>query len=284
MFFYCERAEGNVDRNECEYCQFVKKCRKDGYLSKIDSQLGLKSEYSEERGLQRLAKQLQRAQKFSHLAKSEEEAKKVQAKKAAYLWKQTGIIQATQPHQEPLTQNDLQKIAETLNVPVDSERLRELTKETKAYLVTKAIWESKPDSSANIKARLKTTKELAEKLANHLDQLDPEVYSALNSAYDDIDAFHLSIHRLHNTVGEMLENAFSKDAWVGGLANLPLMRYYNALARFYETTTRKKATVSYNWVKNKDKNSSLEPSQFLLFVHTCIECIDRQKVPSRVNT
>ena len=167
---------------------------------------------------------------------------------------------------------------------VDSKQLHELSKDTENYLITKAIWESKPDSSAKIKAHLKTTKKLAEKLANHLDDLDPEVYSTLNFACDDILAFHTSIHGFYNTVGEMLENTFSKNAWVGGLANLPLIRYYNDLARFYEAITGKKATVSYNWVKNKDQHSSLEPSQFLLFVHTCIECIDRQEATSSENT
>ena len=244
-------------------------------MTKIDTRLGLDSTPEPNaRQLQTLAKQLQRAQKYSYPT----------IKKDAYLWKQTGVAQVTQPPKKPFTENGLQRIGKILGVSVDSEQLHELSKDTENYLITKAIWESKPDSSAKIKAHLKTTKKLAEELANHLDHLDPEVYSALNSAYDDIDAFHLSIHRLYNTVGEMIENAFSKDAWVGGLANLPLMRYYNALTRFYEAITGKKARVSYNWVKNKDEHSSLEPSQFLLFVHTCIECIDRQEVPPLVNT
>lgn len=98
MKFYCERAEENVNREECEYCQKVEECQKDGYLTKIDTRLGLDSTPKPNaRQLQTLAKQLQRAQNFSRLARSEEESKKAYIKKPAYLWKQTGIIQATHP-------------------------------------------------------------------------------------------------------------------------------------------------------------------------------------------
>lgn len=274
--FYCERIEENVDRKDCEICDRFKDCKRDGYLSGIDTKFGIDSAFTpEQKQLETVRKMLQRALKPGYLK---------DLKKDAYSWKISG---GTDPQRAEFTEQDFQTICEVLGKVCNSDLRDRLMSAANGYLSTKEIWKSKPTSPEVINELMKIMGP-AKKLLTHLDKfdslvtlegpnnkihlntLDAEVYSILKSACEDIDSIHIGLHRFKNAIEEVFENLQSNK---GALANFPLILFLKELKNIFEDVTGQKATVSYKPVISKSNDSS-KSSPFFQFALACIQCVD----------
>jgi hypothetical protein len=270
--FYCKKLEEWVERKSCEDCEKLESCKKDGYLTKVDDELGLDAvSASEPKRLQSLAKKLQRALKTGYLASS---------KRDIYSLKISGV---TDPPKEPFSEKDLQDISKVLGIPVSSDLSVRLTNATLNYLANKEIWKGNP-SPNELRNELLNILEPARKLLTrldkfdsmvtleepnnniHLNTLDTKVYSILKSTYGEIDNIHIDLHRLTNAIKEELENLRSKT---GILMNYPLKIYFAELAMIYEDITGEKPTITYDPLTYKS-------SQFLQFVFACLQHVDQE--------
>lgn len=268
--FYCEKIEADVDRNQCNECEEFPDCKKEGYLGKIDQAFSLHFlPELERKRKQSLARMIRRARKEGYLKDS---------KKKAYTWKITGVADAPKPpFREPLCAecNQCKTIFKAFDVPKSADLLNRLSGIAESYLGSKTIWNDKHEYSETT-PKLRKIKSRARKLSSSLDELDPRVYSLLQSELET--EFITVLSRLEYEAEEIIENVLFKKT---DLANFPLFIAFNELARLYEDVTGKPATTSYNPSANRKGVITDKSSQFINFVYAWLQCVDPKAIWKR---
>lgn len=248
--FRCERVNlDDAERDDCQDCIHYDQCVEDGYLSEIDKKLGLdKKPTSENTAKRNFARKLHRIFNAGYLKRS---------KKHQYELKRSG---ANVDFGSPAVEFDKEAVKDIVGRFGLESQLEDIFGATKNYLIDLEIWNAKALKPGELIERVKRVQGRAHRLASELDTLDHDTLVFITRKYGGLDTLHGHIHVFQNTLADAIDE-FTLGK--GGLADLPLSDYIQALKTIYENVTGKKAAVSFN----ADHQSSSPFFKFAYSIH-----------------
>ncbi len=293
MEFFCEREKVQTNFSEClEYCEEYQNCKADGYLEAVRKKHGWRSrkaKYGRELALVR--KWIERAwdsrKEFEAVRKTCEETQKIDPYGVPVTCKETRKYQGWYRRKRvgsfsvSINENDpfycdpfptIDEVAQVLTKNGYTLDAQKVYGATENFFINKGIWENNPEP-AHYRAAYK---DLASALSKTLKAFEKfncnKHYRQLSTTFQrekpidiiSIDDCCLQIVGLQTALSDMAEEESNK------LAELdPLYRYILRLADIYTKETGQKPTAS-------DGQTSGEPSQFVLLVHTLLKNFHRE--------